>query len=459
MIINRVLDASSGMVLFLWLVPPDRGQAALFDKMGMIIFGFILLFFHFQGIYRSFRFSTLRYEIRTIFSACFFVLTVLFLMVYVLGLFEILPRGRLVIWGGSWPLFIALTRLALRTFLRFIRVRGLNLKQAVIVGQSRAGMELAQHIKTNAWSGTRVLGFFSEGNGDSIECATCHDIDGVPCLGHINELAHFVQNHDVDMIYVALNGNNEATTLRMVKTIESLPTEIFFVPNVLFLDLVISGEVIFFENNPVIALRDTPIRGLAGAAKRGMDVILALTGLIAMIPVFITVGLLIRMTSPGPVFFLQKRYGMHGEQMVIYKFRTMVHNCETAGVSYVQATKNDARVTPVGAFLRKTSLDELPQLINVIQGRMSLVGPRPHPVSMDEQYRKIISGYMTRQRVKPGITGLAQVKGFRGETETLEKMEKRIEYDLRYIREWSLLLDVEILIRTLAVMLFQKNAY
>ena len=164
------------------------------------------------------------------------------------------------------------------------------------------------------------------------------------------------------------------------------------------------------------------------------------------------------------MFFIQTRYGINGEKIRIYKFRTMYDKTgddkiDSRELSYVQATKNDKRITPVGAFLRRTSLDELPQLINVLQGRMSLVGPRPHPVAMNEEYRKIIAGYMIRHRVKPGITGFAQVKGFRGETDTLEKMEKRIEYDLKYIRQWSVLFDIEILIRTLVIFLFQKNAY
>ena len=150
---------------------------------------------------------------------------------------------------------------------------------------------------------------------------------------------------------------------------------------------------------------------------------------------------------------------MNGKKIKVYKFRTMYDNINAIDSPYVQATKNDARITPLGAFLRKTSLDELPQFINVLQGRMSLVGPRPHPVAMNEQYKKIIAGYMVRHKVRPGITGLAQVKGFRGETETLEKMEKRIECDLRYIREWSILFDIEILIRTLVIFFFQKNAY
>ena len=247
--------------------------------------------------------------------------------------------------------------------------------------------------------------------------------------------------------------------LKLVKAVENIPISIHYVPNVFFLDLVIGGEVIFFDQRPVIVLRNTPMYGISGAIKRCIDIFLSLFVLVMALPLFLAIAALIKISSSGPVFFIQTRYGMNGEKIKIYKFRTMYDNIDAADSTYVQATKNDARITPLGAFLRKTSLDELPQFINVLQGRMSLVGPRPHPVAMNEQYKKIIADYMVRHKVRPGITGLAQVKGFRGETETLEKMEKRIDCDLRYIREWSILFDIEILIRTLIIFVFQKNAY
>jgi putative colanic acid biosynthesis UDP-glucose lipid carrier transferase len=246
--------------------------------------------------------------------------------------------------------------------------------------------------------------------------------------------------------------------LNLIKTVENLPVSIHYIPNILFLDLVISGEIIFFDQKPVIVLKNTPIYGISRAVKRFMDIILSLSALVVALPLFIVIATCIKISSKGPAFFVQTRYGMNGEEIKIYKFRTMYDNADDADSPYIQAVKNDVRVTPVGAFFRKTSLDELPQLINVLQGRMSLVGPRPHPVAMNEQYRKIIAGYMIRHKVKPGITGLAQVNGLRGETDTLEKMEKRVEYDLKYIREWSILFDIEIFIRTITVF-FKKNAY
>ena len=176
-----------------------------------------------------------------------------------------------------------------------------------------------------------------------------------------------------------------------------------------------------------------------------------------LLPIMLVIGIAVKLSSPGPVIFRQRRYGLYGEQIIVYKFRSM--RVTEDGNKVTQATKDDARVTRIGAFLRRTSLDELPQFINVLQGRMSIVGPRPHAVAHNEQYRKLIKGYMLRHKVKPGITGWAQVNGLRGETETLDKMEARIRYDLDYLRRWSLWLDLWIVLCTIKVVLKRENAH
>ena len=458
--IVRLMDGFFGLALFGLLMRAGMIEPDLLEiyKEGLIIFVFILVFFHFHNIYRSFRFASLRYEIHKIFAACFSLFIVLLLLGYIIGMLSHLPRMHTLLWMVLWPVSLVLMRIFLRKLLRSIRVKGYNLKKAVIVGQSRAGMNLAEHIHNNPWTGTQILGFFNdkgEENNDDNEIS----MQGIPHLGDMDVLIRYIENHEIDIIYVALNGNNEPSMLKLVKAVENLPISIHYVPNVFFLDLVIGGEVIFFDQRPVIVLRNTPMYGISGAIKRCIDIFLSLFVLVMALPLFLAIAALIKISSSGPVFFVQTRYGMNGEKIKIYKFRTMYDNIDAADSTYVQATKNDARITPLGAFLRKTSLDELPQFINVLQGRMSLVGPRPHPVAMNEQYKKIIADYMVRHKVRPGITGLAQVKGFRGETETLEKMEKRIDCDLRYIREWSILFDIEILIRTLIIFVFQKNAY
>jgi len=453
--IARVLDAGIGYILFIFAMDIAGGNALEVRKMGGMVFGIILLIFHFQGIYRSFRFTTLRYEIRKIFSACLFLFFFLIIMVYMLDGFKSLPQKGLLMWMVCWPLLLAVMRIVYRKTLRAIRKMGFNQKTAVIAGESMAGIKLARHIQRNAWSGTQILGFFS----DRGECGSERSIKGIPCLGSLDDIEAYASDRRVDIIYIALSDNDESAMLRLMNSVDGLPSTIYLVPNVFFLDLVIGGEIIFFDQRPMIVLRDTPLEGLSGVGKRVMDIVLSLVLIILGAPVFLTAGLAVRLSSPGPLIFVQKRYGMNGQEIKVYKFRSMYENCDKEEGPYIQTTKNDARVTPVGAFLRRTSLDEIPQLFNVLQGHMSLVGPRPHPVAMDEEYRRIISGYMTRNKVRPGITGLAQVRGYRGETDTIEKMEKRVEYDLKYIREWSLLYDVEILIRTAAVLLFQKTAY
>ncbi|MFO7886473.1 MAG: undecaprenyl-phosphate glucose phosphotransferase, partial [Desulfobacteraceae bacterium] len=431
------------------------GDALETQRMGGVVFGIILLIFHFQGIYRSFRFATLRYEIRKIFSAYLFLFFFLIIMTYMLDAFERPPQKGLLMWMVCWPLLLAVMRIVYRKTLRAIRKKGVNQKTAVIAGESMAGIKLARHIQENAWSGTQLLGFFS----DRGECGSNRSIKGMHCLGSLDDIDAYTSDRRVDIIYIALSDNDESAMLRLMKRVEGLPSTIYLVPNVFFLDLVIGGEIIFFDQRPMIVLRDTPLAGLAGVGKRTMDIVISLALIILGAPVFLAAGLAVKLSSPGPLIFVQKRYGMNGQEIKVYKFRSMYDNCDKKEGPYVQATKNDSRVTPVGAFLRRTSLDEIPQLFNVLQGHMSLVGPRPHPLAMDDAYRRRIAGYMTRNKVRPGITGLAQVRGYRGETDTIEKMEKRVEYDLKYIREWSLLYDVEILIRTAAVLLFQKTAY
>jgi putative colanic acid biosynthesis UDP-glucose lipid carrier transferase len=208
---------------------------------------------------------------------------------------------------------------------------------------------------------------------------------------------------------------------------------------------------------PVIAICETPFMGLNSAIKRASDIVFGFVILALLVPLMLAIALAVKLTSPGPVIFRQRRYGLYGEEIIVYKFRSMTVTDD--GGTIVQARKDDRRLTRIGAFLRRTSLDELPQFVNVLQGRMSVVGPRPHAVAHNEQYRKLIKGYMLRHKVKPGITGWAQVNGMRGETATLDKMQARIQYDLDYLRSWSVWLDLWIILRTVKVVLARDNAH
>jgi putative colanic acid biosynthesis UDP-glucose lipid carrier transferase len=220
---------------------------------------------------------------------------------------------------------------------------------------------------------------------------------------------------------------------------------------------VIQGRLEDMGGIPVVGLLVTPFTGINGFVKRSSDVVLSLLILLLISPVLLAVAIGVKMSSPGPVIFRQRRTGLDGEIIEVYKFRSM-RSLEDGQV-VVQARRGDSRITPFGAFIRRTSLDELPQFVNVLQGRMSIVGPRPHAVAHNEQYRRLVKAYMARHKVKPGITGWAQVNGLRGETETLDKMAARIEYDLEYLRNWTLGLDLLIIARTVKLVFFDRGAY
>lgn len=239
---------------------------------------------------------------------------------------------------------------------------------------------------------------------------------------------------------------------RIIKLLDELKdttTSIYFLPDVFLTDL-IQGRMGQVDGIPVVAVCETPFTGIDGIIKRLADIGFSALMIILLSPLLIAISIAVKLTSPGPVIFKQRRYGLDGKDILIYKFRSMT-TCDN-GDKIVQATKQDSRITPLGKFLRKTSLDELPQFFNVLQGRMSIVGPRPHAVAHNELYRKLIKGYMIRHKVKPGITGWAQVNGLRGETDTLDKMQARIEHDIDYLRNWSPRLDVYILFKTVWVL-------
>jgi putative colanic acid biosynthesis UDP-glucose lipid carrier transferase len=256
-------------------------------------------------------------------------------------------------------------------------------------------------------------------------------------------------------VFVALSVDDPRTRA-LLDELRDTTCSVYLIPDVSLFDL-IQAQSADIQGIPIIALCESPFHGVRGIVKRATDIILASLLLLLAAPAMIAIAIGIKWSSPGRVLFKQDRYGLDGERIVVYKFRTM-HVAEN-GDRVVQATRNDPRVTRIGAFLRRTSLDELPQLINVLQGRMSLVGPRPHAVAHNEEYRRLISGYMVRHKVAPGITGWAQVNGCRGETATIEDMKRRIGYDLEYLRHWYWGLDLKIMLRTCVLMFRDERAY
>jgi putative colanic acid biosynthesis UDP-glucose lipid carrier transferase len=238
--------------------------------------------------------------------------------------------------------------------------------------------------------------------------------------------------------------------------VQGTTASLFFVPDVFGISI-IQGRLQDMNGVPVVGICDTPFTGTNQLVKRISDIVIASAVLVLMAPLLVAIALGVKLSSPGPAIFRQRRNGLGGEEIVVYKFRTM-RTMEDGDVVR-QARRDDERITRFGAFLRRTSLDELPQFVNVLQGRMSIVGPRPHAVAHNELYRQVIKAYMVRHKVKPGITGWAQVNGQRGETDTVDKMRARVEYDLEYLRNWSLGLDLQIIARTLKLVFFDRNAY
>ena len=274
--------------------------------------------------------------------------------------------------------------------------------------------------------------------------------------GGLKDIVSHVKTHAIDVIFVALPVSHLGRVKQLLEDLRDTTVSIYYVPTVFAFDS-IQGGTSELLGVPLIALCETPFHGYRGVSKRLTDMVVATSILVLASPLMILTSILVKASSRGPAIFKQRRYGLDGREIIIYKFRTMIVTEDIGPLS--QATRDDARVTSIGRLLRRTSLDELPQLVNVLQGRMSLVGPRPHAVAHNELYRKLIKGYMVRHKAPPGITGLAQVHGLRGETTTVEQMEARVQYDLEYLRNWSVLLDLKILLKTLTIVARGRNAY
>jgi len=379
------------------------------------------------------------------------MISTLLVIGYITKLSSEFSRRVLVSWALVTPVVIVPVTLILHEILRRMLFSPSNARKVVFVGYNQASRTLAERLGANADLCMSVTGFFDDRSAERL---------GAPAearlLGRLPELASFVKAHGVDIIFVALPIRHLPRVMDLLDELRDTTASIYYVPDVFVFDLIQArtGEILGI---PVVAMCETPFYGFRGLAKRMADIFFAFTICLLLSPLLLAIALLIRMTSHGPAIFKQRRYGLDGREIMVYKFRTM--NVIEDGPHIMQATQQDVRITPMGRFLRRYSLDELPQLINVIQGRMSLVGPRPHAVAHNEMYRKLIKGYMMRHKVLPGITGLAQVSGFRGETKNLQQMEARVQYDLEYLRNWSVLLDMKIIFRTAVRIFTDRDVY
>jgi putative colanic acid biosynthesis UDP-glucose lipid carrier transferase len=362
-------------------------------------------------------------------------------------------REVVMAWAILTPLVMLAAHVVIRRLMTRVRRSQENIRHAVIVGASEAGVQLRDRLQEEPLLNIVFDGFFEDREAGR-SALPVNEAGQV--IGKLDSLATYAREQAVDIIYMALPISSQPRILKLLDDLKDTTASLYFVPDIFVFDL-IQARIDDVAGMPVVAVCETPFFGMNGFIKRSSDILLATLILILISPLMLVLALGVKLSSPGPVLFKQRRYGLDGQDIVVYKFRSMTV-CED-GANVVQATRNDKRVTPFGAFIRKTSLDELPQFFNVIQGRMSIVGPRPHAVAHNETYRKLVKGYMIRHKVKPGITGWAQVNGFRGETDTLDKMKMRIDYDLDYLRQWSLWLDLKIIARTVFLVAADRQAY
>ncbi|HIA9140361.1 TPA: undecaprenyl-phosphate glucose phosphotransferase, partial [Klebsiella pneumoniae] len=338
------------------------------------------------------------------------------------------------IWFIVVTIGFVLCRSLIRVGAGILRRLGYNTRRVAVVGSLPAGINLLKSFAEEPWMGFIVLGYY---NSEPLT-----SVSDINFCGNFDKLIIDARDGKIDRIYIAMNMQEEAKIKKIVQQLTDTTCSVLLIPDI-FTFNILQARTEEINGVPVVPLFDTPLSGINMIFKRLEDIIVSTVILLLISPVLLIISVAVKFSSPGPVLFRQLRYGMDGKPIRVWKFRSMrvMENDENV----VQATKNDIRVTKVGKFLRSTSLDELPQFFNVWCGQMSVVGPRPHAVAHNEQYRALIQGYMLRHKVKPGITGLAQINGWRGETDTLEKMEKRIEYDLLYIRGWSIWLDLKII--------------
>lgn len=364
---------------------------------------------------------------------------------------SIFSRRLLFTWMMVTPPILALATTTLNYYIsRYSRMTQRQ-RKFVVVGANKLGVTVANKVIGDSGYGLAFNGYFDDRGVDRLEGAESSQL-----RGNLADLGNYVRENSIDVVFIALPLRNIQRVGELLEEVHDTTASVYYVPDIFVFDLIQcqTGEI---DGVPVIALCETPFHGTSALIKRASDIIIASTFLIVTSPFLLLIATAIKLTSPGSVIFKQRRYGLDGHEIVVYKFRTMTVSEDSDIV--IQASKDDDRITKIGGFLRKYSLDELPQFVNVLQNRMSVVGPRPHAIAHNEEYRRLVKGYMIRHKVNPGITGLAQIQGFRGETETVDDMKNRIECDLEYLRKWSLMLDLRIILKTVTVIWNDKMAY
>jgi len=422
---------------------PMPGETGRLVVMAVAIFSLV---FRWSGLYRSHRIAGRLAETFAVFKATSLSLLLLVAATYYLR-DDRYSRLTLLLFGAFAAAGLATTRSLARRLLSLVRRHGHNLRYALVVGAGDLGRAVVERLEHRPEYGIKVTGLLSR-----TPAKVGRTVADRPVVGVYEDLERVLSERTVDQIYFALPLDQHPRIHELLAACSTSTADVKVVPD-LYQYMTLHGGVEEIDGMPVVALRNGPVHGWDAVAKRAFDLLFGCVALVAASPAMLASALLVKLTSPGPVVYAQERMGLDGRTFRILKFRSMRGDAESGGARWAKA--RDDRTTPVGAFLRRFSLDELPQLFNVLRGDMSLVGPRPERPVFIEDFKRRIPNYTLRHKVKAGITGLAQVEGWRGQT----SLEKRIERDLYYIENWSIWLDMKILVRTALGGFLSRNAY
>lgn len=469
-VIQQALDVAVALACLLVLVlikhlgaVPDHYQL-----LALVAGALIWVTYQWSGVYVYRRTVGLLEEVAALARPWFLVFVLLTVLGFITKTSALFSREVLLAWAVLGFAAQIGVHGAVRYGLRTARANGRNIRRAILIGTKPLAQAFADRIAANPWLGIKVIGCIEDAHWERRRRAAPISVDrrrrrtldapaSIRMLGSTEALAAVLKRYAPDQVYITLPNYSAADLAQLYRTAMDSNIDIHWVPDLSNFVLV-NHCVRELDGQPILCLSDSPMHGPRFAVKWLEDKILAVIFLVLLAVPMAIIALGVKLSSPGPVLFKQRRHGLDGSEFVLWKFRTMRPHIEVPG-SVTQARMDDARVTRFGAFLRRTSLDELPQFINVLQGRMSIVGPRPHAIEHNNHYRQEIEAYMLRHRIKPGITGWAQVNGWRGQTETVDKMAERLRYDMYYLNNWSVWFDMRIILMTIREMASGRNAY
>lgn len=452
LVIADALAISTGWLLSYWIrfeylpIDPAKGVPELWDKflpmLPVVVAAHLFIFYRLR-LYRPRRSEGLFRETRDVFKAFCVAVVVIVLIDYALPHSNKISRWFVATYAIVGTTCFALFRFTVRVILRQLRRHGLNRRHAAIIGSGRIAQRMLQALQRNPWTGIDVAYFVD----DRMEPGS---LLSVPVLGPLANLQRIVDEHPVDAVFIALPSHASDRTVDLLDCLQTSMADVRLVPDI-NPTYAMRPDVSQLDGVPILSLRQTPLYGSNAIIKRAFDLAVGSVCLLIGAVPMAAIAAVIKLTSPGPVFYRQRRMGFDGREFNMIKFRTMRVDAEAAGPGWT--TRDDPRRTRIGAFMRRTSLDELPNLFNVLRGEMSLVGPRPERPEFITEFKHEIPNYMLRHKMKAGMTGYAQIKGLRGDT----SIRKRIQHDVHYIRNWSLGLDVRILAQTLTGVWFSKH--